>query len=849
MLHTSSETTGTSKIVHKTVAGPEPTRTSKVAHRAIVGPATTMDHTAIVHFGTDCMDAGIIADVRQGDMNRVVPFLIEIGLPGNVRGVVDIRTPHEVNDKENPGKKKINYVKPILKIPKTGNHTNGISPRIGADNSKYLLGISSAEEPTEGNLKKEKDYSRACRDLHLSVFYTYLEKHKGEHTEEELIPIRAAINFFEKLDPAEVRQHPAIQGLTKEQKKEFFQASNLTLTWEGAPVINGIPATLNDDKVCHAAFLEYFLDKVYNEEGTKYGTCHITGEENVPLVSVTYGGLNTGDKPVYLMSSGRDSEHSTTNFRAWRRCDNFPVSKMSAMILIETLNFLFRDPNHHYQLPNEANILFWSDGGMEADRVTTKAVQQAVFGDRVKETDSEQDKNIAKAVAAMLAGDDNAEALETITKYNGTTFYFLTMKQNTSRMVVKSFECGSFGNIMENVKAFVRDTAVMRRGNEMAGELKGFSLREILRGLKTKKELTSGKTSASVESSDTYNGMFETVVKDGKFPIYVGNLTLRNICFDKWLPQEREAIMRGFVLRNGRDEKCKEAVAKPGLNLETDCQPYLLGRALFILQAIQDEAIGYPDSSIVNRFFSRMVFQPYSVLPELLILSAAHLHKLSRSEAKRGTGAYLGRQLDSVMARLKFPVDENVQARPEQKMTFCLGYLAARTYHYLPKNVKVAVAGKFDPNAYPLELDTECTDMSYVAGRLFYRCEAIQRAAIPEVNNSVKEAFFAMAIGQCERAVPLLLEKASYHLDSMMRDNEKRGIAVWNKQKLKELVSILPHNSEGDLELPILMNGRSESKCNFLLGYFHEKAAQWKKSSKEDTEADEGASDTPHIEN
>ncbi len=792
------------------------------------------DHECLVSYGTAKMDRGEIPDVRKGYINRRLSFGLIINEAGELVGIHDFRTPVEVADWEKPDKKKTIYKPVMRRIDRVDNHTNSITPHFGSDNSSYLLGLdikksdkASKKAPKKSSGKDDGSPKyKSCKDLHLKVLRGYMEKHP-EIAEEKLTFAKAVCLFFENWDWTTAAQHPAIQALTSEQVKEFGQNSYITFILAGASKDEANPTIISDDEVCHAAFYDHFIDEVYNEPGTMYGKCNITGEENIPLATVSYGGVNTGGTPLYLMSQGSDSEHSTVNNRGLRRCENYRIGKLNAMILNETLNYLINDPHHCYRFPNGAWQVFWSDS--EADNMLSKAIQTAVFDDRITHNDTEQDKNVAQAVKAMLSGKD-VDAYEEIAKHNPEMFYLLTLKENSARLVVKNFECGSFGAIMENVKALARDTAVVRRGNEMAGDLRTFTFRELARALEIHKK-GKKKAGPNNKSNALYTTLMNAIIENGRFPTFVGSLIINNIGFDRWFTQEREALMRGYVLRNGLNAECKEAVADPNLNMDTNCPAYLLGELLSACLILQNEASGNPKVTVVDRFFSRMLYHPTVVLPELLQLSTAHISKLTRSEDKKATGRYWERKIDDLMARLKFPLTDAVVARPEQKMTFCLGFMAAQTYQYLPKEAKAKVAQNGAPIDQPLNLDEECENPSYVAGRIFQRCESIQKTALPNVVNGVKECYFGMAINQCEAILPMVLAKAPGHLNKIKKDAGRGGIAVWNERQLEELVFMLPHDDNGDLALLSMMNGTYENKCSFLLGYYHARVAQWRKKN------------------
>ena len=56
--------------------------------------------------------------------------------------------------------------------------------------------------------------------------------------------------------------------------------------------------------------------------------------------------------------------------------------------------------------------------------------------------------------------------------------------------------------------------------------------------------------------------------------------------------------------------------------------PYLLGRLFAVLEKVQVDALGKPDSSITDRFYASASSTPVVAFPRLLRLSQYHLPKL-----------------------------------------------------------------------------------------------------------------------------------------------------------------------------------------------------------------------------
>lgn len=116
-------------------------------------------------------------------------------------------------------------------------------------------------------------------------------------------------------------------------------------------------------------------------------------------------------------------------------------------------------------------------------------------------------------------------------------------------------------------------------------------------------------------------------------------------------------------------------------------------------------------------------------------------------------------------------------------------------------------------------LDETYDDVAYVWGRLFAVLEAIQRRALPDVNATIRDRYFGLAMTQPEATMRTLRTNANGHIKKLRRSEETRGAGYALDARLAELSELIsPQNG-----LPAVLD--AEGQTRFILGYDHQRAA------------------------
>ncbi len=120
-----------------------------------------------------------------------------------------------------------------------------------------------------------------------------------------------------------------------------------------------------------------------------------------------------------------------------------------------------------------------------------------------------------------------------------------------------------------------------------------------------------------------------------------------------------------------------------------------------------------------------------------------------------------------------------------------------------------------------MAVNENCTEISYVLGRLFAVLENIQQQANPKINTTIKDRYFNSACATPASVFPTLLKLANAHLDKL-KDDQK--ISIYFKKKLGGLMEKITMPDEGT---PLPKRLSLEEQGAFVLGYYQETQARY----------------------
>lgn len=113
----------------------------------------------------------------------------------------------------------------------------------------------------------------------------------------------------------------------------------------------------------------------------------------------------------------------------------------------------------------------------------------------------------------------------------------------------------------------------------------------------------------------------------------------------------------------------------------------------------------------------------------------------------------------------------------------------------------------------PVSLDPDNPNPAYRLGRLFAVLESIQQKALPGLNATIKDRYFAAASATPARVFPVLVKNATHHLALMRK--EGGGLSHWFDARMGGIWAGLGPDLPRSLNL--------EDQGRFVTGYYHEK--------------------------
>ena len=118
-----------------------------------------------------------------------------------------------------------------------------------------------------------------------------------------------------------------------------------------------------------------------------------------------------------------------------------------------------------------------------------------------------------------------------------------------------------------------------------------------------------------------------------------------------------------------------------------------------------------------------------------------------------------------------------------------------------------------------MSLNPACDDPAYVLGRLFSVYEAIQSAANPGINATIKDKYFNSAASIPATVFPILGNLAQKHLKKLKGAN--MGLCVFYEKQITGIFALLGTGFPARMPLP--------QQGSFQLGYYHQTQARYQK--------------------
>ena len=117
----------------------------------------------------------------------------------------------------------------------------------------------------------------------------------------------------------------------------------------------------------------------------------------------------------------------------------------------------------------------------------------------------------------------------------------------------------------------------------------------------------------------------------------------------------------------------------------------------------------------------------------------------------------------------------------------------------------------------PVSLDRENTNAGYRMGRLFALLESIQKAALPGLNATIRDRYYAAASAAPATIFPMLIRNTGNHL-ATLRKGDKPGLGGWFEKEMGSIIDGISGDFQRHLSL--------QDQGRFAIGYYHQRFAK-----------------------
>ncbi|HMP72516.1 MAG TPA: type I-C CRISPR-associated protein Cas8c/Csd1 [Kiritimatiellia bacterium] len=513
-----------------------------------------------------------------------------------------------------------------LIVPTIKRSGAGFSSQFLWDNTGYVLGLDS---------KKAERAAKA-----FESFRSFHQRLGGTIEDEGM---RALLAFLSRWNPE--------CGPTGIVAWEEVDGSNVVFQLEGDTM-----RFLHDRPALRSAWINHFSSLDAPE-----GMCSLTGKttriaRTHPDIKGVDGAQSKGAAIVSFNLASFESYGKEQNFNA-------PIGIEAASGYTTALNYLLRrDDNPQRRRLGDTTTVFWTK---------EKSPVESLFGYVL---DPREDKGDDPSVAAFLSAVSKGKVPPDIDP--NVEFYILGLSPNAARIAVRFWHMDTVGAVLQHIGQFyeqtaivhapwepeiltvrqmLRDTAVLKKDDNIPHGLSGAMMRSFLSGARFPESLLP----IVLERIRS-----EQSAKDGK------GRAAPNVTY------ARASMIRGVLTRNYNQE------ATMSLNPENRDVGYVLGRLFAALEKVQQEALGKPNAGIRDRYYGSASATPRVVFPVLLRLAGHYVAK-----------AEYGKSLDRKLAEIIDLLDGGDAGFPArltlpQQGAFALGYYHQRQAQY-PSNPKL----------------------------------------------------------------------------------------------------------------------------------------------------------------
>ena len=220
----------------------------------------------------------------------------------------------------------------------------------------------------------------------------------------------------------------------------------------------------------------------------------------------------------------------------------------------------------------------------------------------------------------------------------------------------------------------------------------------------------------------------------------------------------------------------------------------------------------------------RPAYDKFEVLPLWKLLSeTVNQNARDKSPAPELAGEVLRAVLNNTPYPATLLNGITLRIRAEREVTRGRAAILKAYYQKLAE-----AAGREHPDmpkeVLQVSLNPDAANVPYTLGRLFSVLEAVQEAANPGINATIKDKYFNSAAATPAVIFPILINLAQKHLKKLRGSNT--GLVIFYEKQLTELCSRLGESYPARMSLP--------QQGAFQLGYYHQTQARYQKKEEKE---------------
>lgn len=530
----------------------------------------------------------------------------------------------------------------MMFLPTPVKRTSGKAASFLCDNAKYLLGITSEMRSSEHTPSDSKAIKDAGTCFRISA-----QRHHDLLDGVSCPMAQAILRFFDAWQPEQALQSPALL----EHFDDLCKGGNLLFC-----LINEL-GTVTEAQNVPEIQAAWDASVSNSSERSAFGRCLVTGDEDTiamlhPSIKGVVGAQSSGASLVSFNALAFESYGRNKGQGL-----NAPVGNHAAFAYGEALNYMLREKNYH-SLLGSATLVYWAE--------TAQSAYSDCFAALLGTNEDMTQNTLDGVMKAIRLG--QGLQWESVPLDSRTPFYILGLSPNASRLSVRFFLQGTFGDFAANLARHQERLNIIRPS---------FDQRETLSAYSLLKETANPNSRDKLPPSHLVGDLLRAILGDTPYPVSLLTQTELRIHAEHNVSRGKAAILKAWLLKNGSNPQYKEVIDVQ-LNEQTNYAPYVLGRLFAVLESLQQKANPGINATIMDRYFNAACATPSIVFPTLLKLAQSHLKKLDT-----GYFIYYDKQITELCGRLtdSYPARLNLQ----DQGIFQLGYYHQKQKFFMKK--------------------------------------------------------------------------------------------------------------------------------------------------------------------